>query len=125
LPQQLLGRERDPCALLLTAERSGGPPLGITKRRHADRDGTHYSSPALFHFRPKIRLQRIHIGEPVGYLALADMLVVSLARLIVEAQHTTLIGDVGEAVLVRMRARTRRPRHPPDHDLHERAATEN
>src|SRR2546429_8423522 len=42
LPQQLLGRERDPCALLLTAERSGGPPLGITKRRHADRDGTHF-----------------------------------------------------------------------------------
>ena len=42
------------------------------------------------------------------------MLVISLARLIVEAQHTMLIGDVGEAVLVRMRARTRRLRHPPD-----------
>src|SRR5438105_11020136 len=42
------------------------------------------------------------------------MLVISLARLIVEALHTMLIGDVGEAVLVRMRARTRRLRHPPD-----------
>src|SRR5213082_1963075 len=42
------------------------------------------------------------------------MLVISLARLIVEALHRMLIGDVGEAVLVRMRARTRRLRHPPD-----------
>src|SRR2546429_9068758 len=42
LPQQLLGRERDPCALLLTAERSGGPALGIIQRTHAHRHGTHF-----------------------------------------------------------------------------------
>src|SRR5207248_9437681 len=41
LPQQLLGRERDPCALLLTAERSGGPPLGIAER---DRKSTRLNS---------------------------------------------------------------------------------
>src|SRR5438105_7204033 len=35
------------CALPISAERSGGPPLGIAKRRHADRDGTHFH---LLHF---------------------------------------------------------------------------
>src|ERR1700730_9766295 len=42
LPQKFLGRERDPCTLLLAAECSGGAPLGIAERRHPDRDGIHF-----------------------------------------------------------------------------------
>jgi hypothetical protein len=53
------------------------------------------------------------------------MLVIAFASFIVEAKHTTLICDLGQAVLEKMSAVRKWLRQLPNHDLYKCAAAQN
>jgi hypothetical protein len=53
------------------------------------------------------------------------MFVIAFTRFIVEAKHTTLIRDVGQAVLEDMSATVKWLRELPNHNIYKRATTQN
>jgi hypothetical protein len=64
-------------------------------------------------------LQIVEIAEDLRDLYLIQMLVIALAGFIVEAKHTTLIRDIGQAVLEGMLRVGKGLRQLPNHNLHE------
>jgi len=59
----------------------------------------------------------VRVAERIWLLVVIDMLVITLAGLIIEAKHANAVDHECETVLEFVRTPPHRGRHPPDDDL--------
>jgi len=70
-------------------------------------------------FGPEIAYQSCQAGEGIGHLLGTNMLVIALARFIVEPQDANLVDHEGQTVLEAVRTSGHRPGRLPDYHFGE------